>query len=213
MHGPIELLTTFRALLQTAEVTYIVSDELRIIRTNRAWAEFADANGGERIAIDWGRGASLLDAIPAPLRPFYRDGFERAFVTQKRWEHDYECSSPDVFRRYRMLVYPFGGTFIVTHSLLLACPHEDAPHPPAERYASNGVITMCSHCRRVRRGSDSKAWDWVPAYVTAMPPNVSHGLCPACNSYYYDPVEDVVELSAAPAYEVTHSSRWTDTSP
>jgi len=109
MQGPLELLTAYRALEHTDDVTYILSDELRILRMNGAWGRFARANGGEQLVSDWRRGANVLAAIPESLKPFYLAVFAHARDSQERWEHDYQCSSPEIHRRYRMLVYPFGG--------------------------------------------------------------------------------------------------------
>jgi hypothetical protein len=45
---------------------------------------------------------------------------------------------------------------------------------------------MCGHCRRTRRpGSAPEVWDLVAAHISALPPNVSHGLCGICLDYYY----------------------------
>ena len=175
----------FDSVATSDNVSYILSDELKILHTNAAWERFARENGDEVFLQHWHR-ASLLDAIPGALQTFFRERFARAQLTQERWEHDYECSSPTVFRQYRMIVYPVGSVFIVTHALLVEMPHDRTAHDPSPRYERSGVISMCSHCRRVRRAGEPEAWDWVPAYVTPIADNVSHGLCPPCYRYYYE---------------------------
>ena len=57
----------------------------------------ANALGSEGSLAHWQRGASVLEAVPAELEAFYRDGFARAARTLEHWAHDYECSSSSVF--------------------------------------------------------------------------------------------------------------------
>lgn len=175
----------YASLADGDNVTYILSDDLHILRTNAAWERFARENGGENVLAMWRRGAALLDAVPAELQRFLADGFARARRSEDRWEHDYECSSPTEHRTYRMIVYPFSGGFVVTHALLVSRPHEQVALEPGAQYEHDGLISMCAHCRRVRWSSKPERWDWVPAYVAKRHDNISHGLCAACYRFYY----------------------------
>lgn len=181
--GPV---AAFDAVADADNVSYLLSRELRIVRVNRAWTRFADANGG--LDPRWGRGAYLLDAIAPPLRGFYRDLHLETFDAAERREHDYECSSDEVFRRFHMIVLPVDATFLlVTHALTVERPHDREAHPADDTsYFVDGVLTMCAHCRRVR-AADVERWDWVPSYVGHTPANVSHGLCRVCVVAYYPP--------------------------
>lgn len=179
------LVDVYRGLVASDNVSYILTDRLRIHRTNAAYDRFAAANGGSAIARSWSQGASLLDAISEALRPFYADGFARARAQQRVWEHDYECSSPTHYRAFRMLAYPVGEWFVVTHALRVEHPHTRDAHAPDSRYESSGVIAMCSHCRRVRAATLPERWDWVPEYLASPRLDISHGLCPGCYHYHY----------------------------
>lgn len=57
----------------------------------------------------------------------------------------------------------------------------------AEVKQLQGILSMCSFCRRIRNGGD----DWVPveAYLSKhSDARVSHGLCPTCyRKHYGDP--------------------------
>ncbi|MDB4932944.1 MAG: hypothetical protein JWM10_5428 [Myxococcaceae bacterium] len=180
------------SLMQTLEdsdnVAYVVTPEGVIGRTNPAWRRFASANGGGAMA----GGAVLAAVLPAVLRAYYVDGFARALATGEPWEHDYECSSAETFRRFRMVAYPFDGRgLVVVNSLRLERPHEREAHPgDDDAYTVDGVITMCSHCRRLRRATAPVRWDWVPAYVRSPPDNLSHGLCASCYEYYWGDLGD-----------------------
>jgi hypothetical protein len=76
---------------------------------------------------------------------------------------------------------------VVINSLIVERPHELVASPPldANYRDSNGLITMCCHCRRVCQVTARSAWDWVPAFVQSPPANVSHGICTPCLNLYY----------------------------
>lgn len=101
----------------------------------------------------------------------------------------YECSSPTIFRKFMMHVFPLKKTpgLLVVNSLCVERPHEASHESPcgAGYRSSHGVVVMCSHCRRTKRSESSDHWDWVPEYVERLPPNTSHGLCNLCLEYYY----------------------------
>lgn len=182
--NPRALVSVFHSFANAAQTSYILSPDRSLLRCNTAWDEFARANGGDAVLAQAVRGSSLLDAISPSLRPFYAAGFDHACRTGERWEHVYECSSAEVHRTFRMIAYPFGDSLVVTHVLQVERPHDREASPPGEVYLRDGVIEMCAHCRLVRHATATR-WDWVPALVAAMPPNVSHGLCPPCAAYYY----------------------------
>ena len=183
-HDPSELSALYAELDATDDTSYILSNRFRIVRANAAWDRFAVANDGANVLARWGRGAAVLDAICVALRPFYRELFERALATGQRFEHDYECSSPHVFRSFRMLVVPVGPFLMITHSLQVERPHDRIALAADAAYLHRGVIRMCACCRRVRAATAVERWDWVPAYVAAMPRNASHGLCAMCEHGY-----------------------------
>jgi hypothetical protein len=183
---PIDLLAVYRTVKDSDNTSYLLSNGLQIARVNTGWTKFALENGGKDLLARWGRGSSILDAIPGALRGLYQDGFLRALATGKQWEHDYECSSPGVYREFRMYAFPVESTFLaVTHALRIERPHDRAVSPADDAaYTSDGIIRMCSYCRRVHAVEGRDRWDWVPAYVSAMPANVSHGLCPPCATFH-----------------------------
>ena len=180
-----EATALYHALDHVENPTYVLSDQLRILRVNDGWRRFAVGNGGATMLDRWGRGSFVLEAISGDLREFYRVLFEDARRSGVRREHDYECSSSQVERRFRMFMYPTVEQFlVVTHSLRLESPHERTAMPAGDAtYRRDGMIVMCSSCRRVKVAQetyDRERWDWVPSYVEAMPDHISHGLCAAC---------------------------------
>jgi len=163
---------------------------------NPAWEHFAGLNNGRpRQAADWGLGASYLEAIALPLRPFYEQllaSTPDAGAALHPVSHVYECSSATVFRQYSMQVYALRerAGYVVINSLVAEMPHDPATHtahhPDHHIYVGeHGTVVQCSHCRLVRQIADPTRWDWVPAWVERCHERTSHGLCPLCFAYYY----------------------------
>lgn len=180
-----------RALEENASVVYIVGRDFSIAYCNPAWDTFAAQNGGKNLERGQVSGRSCLPAMPDFLRTFYEFAFENVSDTQKPWEHDYECSSPEKYRRFHMRVFPIDPTYLlVENSLYVEGDHEQASQTPVDhsRYIDhNGFIAMCSHCRRTRahHPNSSTTWDWVPSYLKDTPVLVSHALCRTCLAYHY----------------------------
>lgn len=172
----------------SAESAYAMSRDFRIIQVNAAFIRFALANGGQHISEHW-YGLSAIDAISPVLRPFYVAAFENAWQTGQPWEHEYECSAPELYRRFHLVAYPVGREFLVAvHSRTVEAAHTRVVcAPDAHAYEVGGFIKMCSHCRRVRNVSETpqERWDWVPDYLRRGAEKVSHGLCRPCAQYYW----------------------------
>lgn len=138
---------------------------------------------------EYQQGRALLDSIPAVLTRFYLEHLELVCRRREIWEHDYECSSNNLFRRFRMRVAPLSDSseLLVVNSLLFEGEHQAivAARMPETYVSSEGIVTMCSHCRRVRRMNDQSTWDWAPDYVAHPPHKISHGLCGICLDYHY----------------------------
>jgi hypothetical protein len=126
--------------------------------------------------------------MTGPLRTFYRDAWSAALRSGQPWEHDFQCSSPERFRRLRMWARPVsvGEGLLISTAVIIDRPHTAPPHTPAlGRYLDEaGILHQCCHCRRARE-LDSARWDWVPAFVRDPPAKISHGLCEVCLEWYY----------------------------
>lgn len=168
-------------------------NDCTIAYLNPAWYEFSRDNNGEpAISTRWDLGASILGAIGQPLLPFYLTAFSDCCHAMTPWEHIYECSSAEQFRKFHMKVYPLttNGEMLFVHSLVVECPHDPSERPPhaADEMIyrdQRGTIHQCLHCRRVRHGVDQDRWDWVPAWVHEQPTLVNDALCPPCDDYHY----------------------------
>ena len=181
-----------RDLENDPAVIYVLDRDLRILFCNKAWDRFAAGNGGVGLERHRQLGRCVMDAVPAPLRPFFEEGYGRVRASRQAWEHRYECSSPTVYRAFHMAVYPAprGEGLVVVNSLAVERPHDPleriARLPDETAYeAPDGTVTMCCHCRRTSRLKETAVWDWVPAYVENPAARVSHGMCSVCLNLFY----------------------------
>ena len=180
-----------RSVDETDNVIYLLDADLQISYCNPAWDRFALENAGEKVVRDLVVGTDLRAFLPDSLQRFYDDVFAIARA-RRVLAFDYECSSPDLFRLFRMQVkwLPQYGGFAVVNALRVERDHlataAVAYTPERFVYAdSQGIITMCCHCRKTQRQGVENTWDWVPEHLKRMPLTVSHGLCPVCADYFY----------------------------
>jgi len=171
-------------------VVFALDSSLHIIYCNPAWDRFASENGGRELQKPAPLGHSVLDFITGALRPFYECAYRRVLEGGAPWEHLYECSSASVYRAFALRVLPMkqSAGLLAINSLRVERAHDRPSFAGLDEVyrQSNGVIVMCSHCRRTRRRlGDREAWDWVSDYVARRPLQVSHGLCETCLEYYY----------------------------
>jgi hypothetical protein len=171
-------------------VIYVVDSALRLVYCNAAWDRFAVQNGGPELIRQNTIGDSVLDAIPEELRGFYAEGYARAKQSATPWEHDYECSSAQLYRLFHMRVMALPNSLLlVENSLRVEKAHDSEDRPIFARdktYSDDhGIIAMCAHCRRTRRAGHAMEWHWVPDYVSDPPEQVSHGLCKNCRAFYF----------------------------
>jgi hypothetical protein len=180
----------FAAVAPLPGTAYVLDPELRIERTNAGWRTFAMANEGAAVLAAWGTGRRVTDAItPEAARPFHVALLRRALDAPEPTTHDYQCPSAITQRHFRMTLHPTADRrLVVVHTLLAEAAPTALPHEPdAGTYTSAGIVTMCCLCRHTARVDRSDSWDWVPDHVAAPPPLISHGLCPACEAFYYPP--------------------------
>jgi hypothetical protein len=170
-------------------VVYLLDNDLRIKYCNKSWDDFADQNGGVHLRRTGQVGRCVLDSTAEPLKAFYQSAFDQALAESQPWQHQYECSSPGLYREFHMQVLPLHAppSLVVVNSLVIERAHDRVIQPSlAVRYRSSvGVITMCMHCRRTRRRGQPDRWDWVPDFLVSPPDALSHGLCSTCFLYYY----------------------------
>ncbi len=189
VHG--HLSRVMHALQRSPTVSYILDSQFRITYCNPAWNYFAELNGAPELTSSAAVGCRLFDIIPEVLRKAYADAFQRVLATGRVWEHAYECSSPALFREYRMRIHLLKpqNWYVITNPLSFERRHAGGSSADAQTYVNaDGFVIMCAHCRCSKRLSKPEQWDFVPEYLqpsSVSGAKVSHGLCPICKAYFY----------------------------
>jgi len=178
------------AVESSPHACFCLTESLEFCYCNAAWDQFARENGGTPNVL----AASVLHKpflqyVPEALHANFEELFHRVRALGRLQSQDYECSSANIFRVYRMQVYPLkpGSGFVVINSLRVVHPHtREVCEPDDAVYRCVlGLIHMCANCRRTRRNGDPEIWDWVPAYVARPRREMTHTICPFCREYYY----------------------------
>jgi len=179
------------AIKRSAATTYILDSRCRFIYCNPAWNRFAISNGAPELTCEAVLGSDLFDVIPEVLSAVYSAAFQKVLREGVCWEKSYQCSSPRAFRMFRMRIHLLKpqSWFLVTNSLIRTRSHAKVAAPDPNTYVdSDGLITMCAHCRCSRRVDKPAQWDFVPKYLRLRGKaslHVSHGFCPLCCAYFY----------------------------
>lgn len=167
-------------------MAYALDENLVIAYCNPAWNRFARGNAGTGPVAGNPIGKCVLNSISEPLRTFYDGVYRSALQTGETWQHTYECSTPILYRRFRMQVSKLEGlkALVVTNFLEIECSHSADRKPKVAEskvyLSAEGFLAMCSNCRRVRQAITSDTWDWVPEYLQNPGAEVSHGICSIC---------------------------------
>ncbi len=173
----------------TEDIVFLLDEELRLLDVNEKWDTFAMANGGRNLSLDAVRGSSILSYTPEVLRGFYFVKYEAARRSQKPIRFEYDCSSPEKIRLFRMEISSVETSLLVVNHLLLEEPwvvREPGSALEASLYSTaDKIVTMCANCRKSRRVDLPETWEWVPEFLLDRGLLVSHGLCPRCFTRFY----------------------------
>lgn len=177
-----------RVLNSETAVCYLLDEKLRLNYCNQAWERFAVENGAPQLSGGQILGTCILDCISGELADYYHSLYLRVLSTGEIQEQKFHCSSPTLERLMIMRVRRLRSA----PALLTVCSkrvervHSQPSSTPLETLYRNreGLIVMCSNCRRTLRAGASRVWDWVPGFVEHLPSRVSHGLCELCLEYY-----------------------------
>ncbi len=183
-------------LNQHPSTVYGLDAQLNIAYLNPAWFAFAQENGNQRfLEHEWVLGKNIFDAIPDALVSFYKnlfisnlDGNRSAFAPKQL---DYECSSPELYRRFSMHLYPLAEEgILVVHSLVVEESHQqrhskEVIFKPHNYIDKHGILLQCANCRRIHNLTYPERWDWVPKLIEKPYAKTSHGICSLCAEHYY----------------------------
>jgi hypothetical protein len=176
---------------------YVVDRNYHIVDYNNGYKLFAIENDGEEILEKWLIGSNVLSAIPDIIRNNIKKMYDDVLLNNKIIEHEYDCHSPTVFRRFKMRILPFMNGFALhehcqIESSELRGAHELSDGEIESGYMDiNGIIHQCCHCRRIQSCTDTNNWVWVISLISrnsTFSSDISHSICPVCLFHYY-PIE------------------------
>jgi len=175
------------AMQDSGNTLYVVNPELVITYVNPVYLKFAEENGGTEIAAKFSVGCRILEVVQGPVGEFYAQLYRHCLQTGEVAEHEYECSSPDTYRKFCMHIFPLGEShgLMVDHALIVAKDHDRKAHPfaPGLYVDDEGRLHQCGSCRCVQNRT-TKTWDWCPDALGRL--KFVHGLCDECRQLYYN---------------------------
>jgi hypothetical protein len=183
----IEYLDTY-TLSNSSDSIYIVNTDFHIVGYNQAYLQFATENGLSEIGSLFGIGARVLDVVPEVLNEHYEKLWSSALNSNTVYTYDYECSSPDKYRKYHQTAYPIRNSvgLIFTNHCMIEKRREDQEHTFDKHFLNaDNYVEQCSNCRKVKDQSADYKWDWVPGLVANPYTNTNHTLCDYCLESYY----------------------------
>ncbi|HTR26480.1 MAG TPA: PAS domain-containing protein [Terriglobales bacterium] len=182
--GPVDWRAEFD---QNSNLICVLDAQFKIIYCNPAWDALARAQGVESATEAKLVGLPLFQFIPRALDHHYRKLLERAREKRQTVNAEYECNTPDHYRRYRMTISGLAASsgVVIMHSLVAQGP---IPYPICGRtqndYGIGDRVLMCAQCRRTKRRLDN-LWDWVPDFLRQIPSGADYGVCDDCVSLYH----------------------------
>lgn len=179
----------FAALDAEHGSAYLLGLDLSLQYVNEAWRCFARENGAPNLGGSWPLPHPITHYFDVPMKELFVSRLARVLARNQPWSYQYECSSPEVYRKLNMRVAPTAlrDGLIVVHSRVVEVPgsSDRGLEDLVRAYTDErGLIVQCSGCKRVRHPAEC-SWDWAPSLVTADRENVSHGICPTCEFMYY----------------------------
>lgn len=133
-----------------------------------------------------------------PLRQFYLTAYNTIMGNNRAWDHEYDCSSATLYRRYLQSTFPLQGEgLVVVNRLVDERAHTTESAPPVKEHYLNEkqLVPQCAHCHKVRRHGADLTWDWVSEWVADPPEEVTHSLCEHCTEYYYEKLQPTLNPS------------------
>lgn len=175
------------------DTVYGLTKDLELSYFNPAWFEFAEENEGEpTISSKFTLGTPIESCLLGPAHEAYSRIYEEVLETGKARHVEYECSSPAKLRIFTNSTYPLknGEGLVVINRIRRLENHDRIAVPEHLLIESDyrfhtGLVHQCCNCRCIQRVDDETKWEWIPQWVSKIPRNSSHTICPICFDYYW----------------------------
>jgi hypothetical protein len=176
----------FASAPEPPPVIYRIDADDIIRYVNAAWGQFALANQAD--ALQQAVGTSLWQHISGEeVSQIYRDVFRKVRLAQSEISFPFRCDSPAIRRDMAMRVYPLDSGAIECECRVLGTTPLDSvaamqSFPVME--STTDFLRVCSWCKRMRVAEQwleiGPAIQTLDLMATPTPPQLTHGICPAC---------------------------------
>lgn len=174
---------------------YLVWSDLTIAFLNDAWFEFARENQGNISYFKtFGVGSSIDVGGDDPMHQHFLACLTRSLREGRVVAFQYECPTPTTFRLMQVNFLPVTRDLcVISVARVVTSSHQEQGRDPRAGAAcdyekEDGLISMCSCCRRVRVPGTEHSWDFVPSLIKNPVDNLSHTLCEPCKAYWFTTV-------------------------
>lgn len=170
--------------------SYRLDAQDRLVDVNRAWLEFATANGAPELAGSRVLGKSLWRFVEGHrIRELYGLIFRRVRTSDAPVIVTFRCDSPEIRRFMRLVISHVRGGELQLDAVL----EREEPRPPPAVYGGDvpgpgEPIRLCSVCKRVHVPSEE---DWLEPEDAAVrlgllddayAPALRHEVCRDCDA-------------------------------
>ena len=173
---------------------YRVDESDIITWVSGEWLEFARANAAGHLTVETVVGRSLWDFVTGDeIRRLYHLLFARVRTAGIPVSVPFRCDSPEARRFMQLHVTPGDvGSLELTAHLVSEERREHVPLLDAAVPRTSEFVTVCTWCRRVLLAFD----EWVEPEIAmnrlgllaqSLPPQITHGACPACYYHLFNP--------------------------
>lgn len=181
---------------QSGNIVYAIDDQFILQYFNQQWESFAKENNSSDIIFSSNIGCNILTNITGPLRHFYYKKYNDVLNSRTIFEHEFECSSPEKYRKYhqRVIPLPLTSGLLITNSKIQEYPHlQSIQHHHSSNLLpylnSDGEICQCSNCRKVKNMDYENRWDWIAKFIVSLQPNTIFSVCDECMNKYYNDID------------------------
>ena len=184
-------------------VVYSVDSSDCIVAVNVAWAQFARANDGAHLLEPDILGRRLWDLISDPTtQEIYRALVRRVRQGITSVRFGFRCDAPDRRRLLQMAMSPLENDGVLFEVSPLVTQDRPAVALLQASVARGGdAMRICGWCKRMpsSQGMWLEIEEAVPTFNLfdeAPLPDLTHGICPACNASMMAAMDDA-ELGAS----------------
>jgi hypothetical protein len=174
-------------------LVYWLDPQRRIVRVSEGWAPFAEANQAPELARPELIGRSLWELVRgAETRALYELIFEKVDADGRPARLPFRCDAPDERRFLELEIAPRAGGGHVVSSRTLRCePREPVALLDAAAPRTDELLLMCSLCKRLEVAAAGAPPRWLEVeeairtldlFGRLALPQLSHGVCPDCES-------------------------------